>query len=142
MKTMFRMAALAVALTACDSIIGVRPVCACSPPGGGTAIIAGQVVTAADAPAAGAVVTWEVLNNAPCQNTASPSAMKAVVTASADGRFRHPTAWSGGNKCFRVFARAQGAAPGSASSDTHVVNIDFGLQGAVPDSVELLIRLP
>jgi hypothetical protein len=140
MKLTGRIVVMTALMAGCD-ILGPKPVCGCSPLGGGTAVIAGRVLTASDAPAPGASVTWELLTNAPCQNSPTPSLMKAVVTANNDGRFRHTTSWSGGNKCFRVFARAQGATSGSPSSDTQVVNINFALEGPVPDSVELLLRL-
>ncbi len=133
-----RLGVLGLLVMACD-ILGPTPVCACSPIGGWAAIT-GRVVTASDAAAPGAVVTLQLLADAPCENVTPSSLQVRMATAGDDGRFRLIEAWSGGNKCFRLFARPAGAATG-ATSDTQVVNIQYGVTGAVPDSVELLLRL-
>lgn len=129
---------MAALVAGCD-IIGPKPVCGCTPIGGWAAIT-GRVVTASDAAAPGAVVTLQLLADAPCANVTPASLQVRMATAGADGRFRLIEAWSGGSKCFRLFARPAGAATG-ATSDTQVVNIQYGVGGAVPDSVELLLRL-
>lgn len=104
------------------------------------AVIAGAVRTSANAAAPAASVTLEVLPDAPC-NAAAPGALNPVIiAASGDGRFRHPVAGGIGQKCFRLFARPAGTATGP-TSDTAIVSIEFGTTAAVPDSVEILLRL-
>ena len=138
MKMFFRLTVLVLFIAACD-IIGPKPVCGCTPHAG-LAVITGTVRSADDALAPGALVTMQVLEDAPCQNVSPQATITAVATAGSDGRFRHSTAWVGGSKCFRLFARPPGAASG-VTSDTQVVNIDFQMSGAVPDSVELTLKL-
>ena len=139
MKLMGRLVVMTALVAGCD-IVGPKPVCGCTPLVGGSAVIAGRVVTAADAAAPGATVTLQLLNDAPCQNVTPNFLQVKAVAAGSDGRFKLTEAWSGGSKCFRLFARPAGAASG-ATSDTQIVNITYGAGGAVPDSVELLLRL-
>lgn len=139
MKTLMRLLPLVLIVAACD-ILTPKPVCGCTPLGGGSAVVTGIVRNSSDALAPGALVTMQVLQDAPCQNVTPSATITTIVTAGADGRFRQPTAWGGGNKCFRLFARPAGS-PAGVTSDTHIVNIEFRYEGAVPDSVELLLRL-
>ena len=138
MKWKTRLVVMTALVAGCD-IVGPKPVCGC-PPTGGWASINGRVVTASDALAPGATVTLQLLNDAPCENVTPSSLQVKLTTAAGDGRFRLIEAWAGGSKCFRLFARPAGAAAG-ATSDTQIVNIVYGAVGAVPDSVELLLRL-
>lgn len=129
---------MALGLTACG-ILGPEPVCGCEPTGG-EAVIAGAVVDLASAPVAGATVVKELLPNAPCSATAPGSSPASVVTGSPGGRFRFTNAWAGGNKCWRLWAMPPAGLP-RAPSESLIVNINFSGSRAVPDSVELLLRL-
>ena len=122
-------------LVACGGI--TEPICACSPPGGGTAVITGTVVDPAAAPVEGATVRIRVVHDETCAEPDS-SITRAAQTDAA-GRFRHAESWGGGRKCFRVWAETpQGSA--STASESQFVRIDF-LATVVPDSVDLLIHL-
>jgi hypothetical protein len=66
--------------------------------------------------------------------------MSQSAVTDATGRFRLTVAWSGGDKCFRVWASPP-SGTSFAPSDTQVINIDFRGFSAVPDSVELTLRL-
>lgn len=128
-------AAAAALLFACTGI--TEPICACSPPGGGEAVIGGIVTDPARAPVAGAAVRIRIMHDDTC---AEPdTTLTRVAHADAEGRFRHVEAWSGGKKCFRVWAEPpQGAA--LSASEGELVRIEFR-NVVVPDSVELHLRL-
>ena len=134
MKRAIFFAALGL-LFACGPI--TDPVCACSPPGGGEAVITGTVLDPADAPVGGATVTVRLLGDGSCGEV--PVTVTRTTQSGADGRFRHREAWSGGRKCFRVRAEPpQGSA--LAPSEGEDVRIDF-LDTVTPDSVHLILRL-
>ena len=137
MKWKTRLVVMTALVAGCD-IIGPRPVCGCSPTES-WASINGRVVTASDAVAPGATVTLQPLN-AQCESATPPSLQVKTTTSTEDGRFRFIEARGMGTICFRLFARPAGAAAG-ATSDTQIVSIVYGAGGAVPDSVELLLRL-
>lgn len=123
-------------LLACSGI--TEPICACSPPGGGTAVITGTVRSPALAPVAGAAVQVRLMNNETCTEPQG-TVVHAVQTDGA-GRFRHTESWSGGRKCFRVWAEPpQGSA--LARSDSQFVRVDFLDTGVSPDSVDLALQL-
>ena len=123
-------------LFACSGI--TEPVCACSPPGGGTAVITGTVRSPAMAPVPGAAVTVRLMKDETCEDAAQT--LVHVVQTDAAGRFRHRESWSGGRKCFRVWAEPpQGSA--LARSDSQFVRINFLDTGVSPDSVELTFQL-
>ena len=126
--------AAAALLFACSGI--TEPLCACSPPGSGTAVITGIVTDAAMAPVGSATVKLRVVK----ENCEEPdTTITTAVQSGATGRFRHSMSWSGGRKCFRLWAEPpQGSA--LAASDSQFVRIDFQ-DGAVPDSVELVFQL-
>jgi hypothetical protein len=134
MKTILCLGVFAL-LVACDGL--VQPVCACSPPGGGTAVITGTVVDAAALPVVGAPVRLRVLHGDTC--TLPDSTLTYTVETGADGRFRHSTSWAGGRKCFGLHAEPPAGSAASAS-EMQAVRIDF-LDTVVPDSVELLLTL-
>lgn len=103
-------------------------------------MIAGAVVDPSNAAAVGATVTEELLPNAPCLSTAAGLMPSYAVTNAPSGRFAFSNVWTGGNKCWRLWATPP-AGSGLSASDTVLVNIDFSGMGAKPDSVELLLRL-
>ena len=122
-------------LVACSGI--TEPLCSCSPPGGGEALITGTVVNPAATPVEGATVRVRVVHDDTCAEPDS-SVTRAVQTDAA-GRFRHVEAWDGGRKCFRVWGEPpQGSA--SSASESQFVRIDFR-DTVVPDSIDLLIHL-
>jgi hypothetical protein len=78
------------------------------------------------------------MNDQTC--TELPTVVVGAVQTGETGRFRHTTSWSGGRKCFRVWAEPpQGSA--LARSDSQFVRVDFLDTGASPDSVELTFQL-
>lgn len=128
---------VALATAAGMSCTFVTDTCACTLPVP-TAVLAGAVQTAANAPASGALITVEPVLDAPCSAVAQDP---LIVVAMSDGRFRHVApGYTSGSQCFRLFARPAGAATGP-TSDTANVIILFGGPKAVPDSVEVLLRL-
>jgi hypothetical protein len=127
--------ALVLLLLACDGI--TEPLCGCSPPGGGAAVIAGVVTDPELAPVAGAVVRVRVVQNESCEEP--DSTITRAAQAGADGRFRHVEDWSGGRKCFRVWAEPPQGSPLSESA-SQLVRIDY-LDVVRPDSVELSLQL-
>jgi hypothetical protein len=131
-----RIAAAAVLLFACDTITEPT-LCACSPPGGGTAVITGTVLDPATSPVVGATVQLRVMNDESCEEP--PATLGGGVASGAGGRFRHTASWSGGRKCFRVWAEPPQGSTFSAS-ESQFVRIDYGLT-VTPDSVELALRL-
>jgi hypothetical protein len=114
-----------------------EPLCACSPPGGGTAVITGTVGDPRSAPVEGASIRIRVVHDGTCEE---PSyTVTRAVASDAAGRFRHTESWSGGRKCFRVWAEPpQGSA--LSASEPQNVRIDF-LDAVIPDSVDLRITL-
>lgn len=138
MKLTKRIEVMTAIVAGCD-IVGPKPVCGCSP-SASAAAITGRVMTASDAAAPGATVTLQMLNSAQCENGTPSSLQVKTTTAAEDGRFRLVEARDRGSLCFRLFARPAGASAG-ATSDTQIVNIVYGAEGAVPDRVELLLRL-
>ena len=139
MSAFVRTLLLVLVISACDAL-GPRPVCGCEPPMGGQAVITGVVVDAASVPVSASQVTWQLLPNAPCSSAAAALPMSETTTSSTSGRFRLAMAWAGANKCFRVYALGP-AGSLLAPSDTQVVGIDFSGVRAVPDSIELTLRL-
>lgn len=128
--------AVAAVVVACGTV--TEPVCACSPAGGGTAVIVGVVTDASAAPVAGARVRLRLRQDESCAEAAQ-APEGAPSHTGADGRFRHTASWSGGRKCFRLWAEPpQGS--GLAASDSQDVRVDFGAT-VRPDSVELLLKL-
>jgi len=122
-------------IVACGGI--TEPLCGCSPPGGGAAVITGTVRSPALAPVAGAVVQVRLMKDETCEDVAQT----LVHTAQTDavGRFRQVQSWTGGRKCFRVWAEPpQGSA--LARSDSQFVRVDF-FDVVRPDSVELAFHL-
>jgi hypothetical protein len=124
----------ALGLLACGGI--TEPVCACSPPEDPRAVITGLVTTGAQEPVPGARVKVQLMDE-PC--TPLPVLLVDTVQAGANGRFRHTESWSGGRKCFRVWAEPPQGSP-LAASDSQFVRIGF-LQAPRPDSVEVALRL-
>lgn len=123
-------------LVACTAI--TEPGCACSPPGGGTGVITGTVTSPAMAPVAGAAVQVRLMHDETC--TDPQATVVRTVQTNVSGRFRHTESWSGGRKCFRVWAEApQGST--LARSDSQFVRVDFLDAGVTPDSVELTFQL-
>jgi hypothetical protein len=114
-----------------------EPSCGCSPPGGGTAVITGRVAAPSATPIAGARVVFQLLHDGTC---AEPGVITGFVVSEASGRYRHTASWSGGSKCFRLWAEPP-TATAWAASDSQVVHVDYGLTGAVPDSIELNFQL-
>ena len=125
----------AVAVFACGTI--VEPVCGCSPPGGGEAVITGMVLDAASVPVAGAPVRLKLLQDESCAEVSFDQT--GTVTSGADGGFRHTAAWSGGRKCFRIWADPPPASA-AAPSEPRLLRIDYGM-GAEPDSTHLVLQL-
>ena len=131
----FRTAAALALLVACDTI--TEPLCACSPPGGGTSVITGTVMDPASNPVAGSTVQVRVMQNESCEEMGTT--ITRAATSGADGRFRHTESWSGGRKCFRVWAEpSQGS--GLSASESQLVRIDFG-DTVTPDSIDVTLRL-
>jgi hypothetical protein len=123
-------------LLACSGI--TDPVCACSPPGGGTAVITGTVRSPAMAPVPGARVRVWLLQDNTCEEPART--VVSTVQTDAAGGFRHTESWSGGRKCFRVSAEPpQGSA--LAPSESQLVRVDFLDTGVTPDSVAVTLQL-
>ena len=131
----FRIAAAVALLVACDPI--TEPLCACSPPGGGTAVITGSVTDAAANPVVGAIVQVRLMNNATCDEM--PVTVTRTATSGTAGRFRHTESWSGGDKCFRLWAEPPQGSSLSAS-ESRLVRIDFGMTVS-PDSVDVALQL-
>lgn len=132
MKRYRLLAALALLLS-CEPIT----VCACSPPGGGTAVITGTVLDPAENPVQGAAVWMRLMQDVSCEEV-TPTITSSVASGAA-GRFRHTTSWSGGRKCFRFWAEPpQGST--LAASEGQLIRIDF-LDTVTPDSVEITLRL-
>ena len=131
----FRIAAAVVLLVACEAI--TEPICACSPPGGGEAVITGIVTDPATNPVVGATVLVRVMENETCQEPAAT--ITRTATSAAAGRFRHIESWSGGRKCFRLWAEPPQGSTLSAS-ESQLVQINYGMT-VVPDSVDVTLRL-
>jgi hypothetical protein len=129
--------ALCALLLACSGV--TEPICACSPPGGGAAVITG-VVTAPDAaPVAGARVLLRLLNDGSCAEM--PTTMTWSAETAASGVYRLNAGWSGGpEKCFHIWAEAPTDSPLSAA-EGRTLRIDFGRIGVVPDTIEIDFRL-
>lgn len=124
--------AAVIVLVACGGTV-VGPVCACSPPGGGTAVITGVVSDASAVPVAGARVHVRVAEDGTCVEPAT--SLTWTVETDGDGGYRHQLGWSGGEKCFRVWAAPPPGSP-LADSESEHVRIDFR-NGAEPVTVEL-----
>ena len=122
-------------LVACGAL--VDPVCGCSPPGGGTAVIRGLVKSPAEAPVPGATVQVRLMTDLSCVEPAVTITRSAQTDAA--GEFRHSEGWSGGRKCFRVWATPPAGSPLSSSA-SELVRIDF-LDGPDPDTTELVLQL-
>ena len=103
-------------------------------------MIAGAVVAPSNVAVVGATVTKELLPDAPCSSSATGLVPSQAVSNAPLGRFAFSNAWSGGKKCWRLWA-VPPAGSGLSASDTVIVNIDFSGIGAKPDSVEILLRL-
>jgi hypothetical protein len=120
---------------ACSGI--TEPVCGCSPfvP---TAKITGTVRSPAMAPVAGAAVQVRLMKNEACEDTAQT--LVETVSTDAAGRFQHWASFSGGRRCFRVWAEPpQGSA--LVRSDSQFIRVSFTATGATPDSVDLTFQL-
>ena len=63
-----------------------------------------------------------------------------TITNAPSGWFAFSNVWTGGNKCWRLWATPP-AGSGLSASDTVLVNSGFSGMGAQPDSVELFLRL-
>jgi hypothetical protein len=122
-------------LFACTSV--TEPLCACQPPGGGTAVVTGTVFDPTSAPVEGATVTVRLVKDLTCEEV-EPTITGHVQSTTA-GRFRATQSWAGGRKCFRVWAEPP-LGSGLAPSERQYVRIDY-LDRPVPDSVDLVLRL-
>lgn len=76
----------------------------------------------------------------PCLSTATGLMPSYTITNAPSGWFAFSNVWTGGNKCWRLWATPP-AGSGLSASDTVLVNIGFSGMEAKPDSVELLLRL-
>ena len=133
----YRIVAAAALLVACQNIVG-EELCGCSVPGPGRAVIAGAVTDPAAAPAEGAEVRVRLMADATCAEV-QPTVVRTATTDAA-GRFHHVEAWTGGSKCFQVWAEPAQGSP-LAASERHLVRIDFGPSPAGPDSTALDLQL-
>jgi hypothetical protein len=133
----YHVVAAAFLLVACQSIMG-EELCGCSPPEGGSAVIAGTVTSPAAVPEEGAEVRVRLMANTTCAEV-EPTIVRTATT-DAGGRFRHVEAWSGGSKCFQVWAEPPQGSP-LAASERHLVRIEFGPGQVQPDSTALDLQL-
>jgi hypothetical protein len=128
------LAALPLLLLASSCI--TEPICACSPVGGGDAIITGYVTNPEMQAVENATVNVRLLMD----NCSVPDTLIVRTSRTGPtGRFRHKESWAGGYKCFRVWAEPP---PGSAlvASDGENVRIEY-LREVFPDSIELHLQL-
>ena len=125
-------------LMACD-LFGPKVTCACDP-ALGTADFTGTVSDPSKQPAAGAVVWFQLLNDAPCVNTTPAFIAIDSVIADGSGVYTRTSSWFiPANKCWRTWASAP---IGSAlkASDTSVVNTNFTTTATLQVSKNFQLR--
>ena len=114
---------LAAALTACD-IVDPDPVCACTPPAEGFAVIKGTVIGPDALPVENARVSAHLVSDAPC---GAPSTLGTalITTSGGEGQYRYALGWQGHvTKCWALWALPP-AGSSLTASDTVLMVVSY-----------------